>query len=420
MKFGPVRLNLSKSGLGISAGVKGARIGIGSTGRAYTHMGRYGFYHRQNLGGGRARATSSSGGGERVEIREDAGATYAATVFSIERPSFRQRFASKEFPVWFAVSLMLAAGVIGWMALPVAESPFSTVRIAILVLAIAAELYLVFVIGVGIRAGRGAQNLKMDLEKIVSDRQKNPVELGHAIKEVLEKAYVSPNQKRNICAITYLEMLAAIVADGVVDDGELARVAAIELTFEFAGDVILEARAAIFNEAYLEAVSDHQLTEGEEASLLEIRTRLGIHREEVAAELEMIDRLSELRKIREGKVLPEVEAAIKLQRGEVCYFKGIGRLLSDKTLRQFQEGGQKYAVRGLVIDKEGDLFITSKRLLLVHSGTSAVQLEKIIDLEIDYDQSLLIITKDGVQKPIYLTTPDPIRAGAILSRVADL
>jgi hypothetical protein len=46
--FGPLRLNLSRSGLGASFGVKGARIGIGPRGR-YIHLGRGGIYYRQSL-----------------------------------------------------------------------------------------------------------------------------------------------------------------------------------------------------------------------------------------------------------------------------------------------------------------------------------------------------------------------------------
>jgi hypothetical protein len=46
--FGPLRLNLSRSGLGASFGVKGARIGIGPRG-SYIHMGRGGLYYRQPL-----------------------------------------------------------------------------------------------------------------------------------------------------------------------------------------------------------------------------------------------------------------------------------------------------------------------------------------------------------------------------------
>jgi hypothetical protein len=46
--FGPLRLNLSRSGLGASFGVKGARIGMGPRG-TYVHVGRGGFYYRQTL-----------------------------------------------------------------------------------------------------------------------------------------------------------------------------------------------------------------------------------------------------------------------------------------------------------------------------------------------------------------------------------
>jgi hypothetical protein len=46
--FGPLRLNLSRSGLGASFGVKGARIGIGPRG-TYVHVGRGGLYYRQTL-----------------------------------------------------------------------------------------------------------------------------------------------------------------------------------------------------------------------------------------------------------------------------------------------------------------------------------------------------------------------------------
>ena len=47
--FGPVRINLSKSGLGFSLGTKGARIGSGPKGN-YVHLGRKGLYYRKNIG----------------------------------------------------------------------------------------------------------------------------------------------------------------------------------------------------------------------------------------------------------------------------------------------------------------------------------------------------------------------------------
>jgi hypothetical protein len=50
LSLGPLRLNLSKSGIGTSVGVKGLRIGRGPKG-PYVHGGRGGLYFREQLGG---------------------------------------------------------------------------------------------------------------------------------------------------------------------------------------------------------------------------------------------------------------------------------------------------------------------------------------------------------------------------------
>src|SRR5207253_3150031 len=46
--FGPFRFNLSKSGIGASFGVRGARISAGPRG-TYISVGRNGFYYRQKI-----------------------------------------------------------------------------------------------------------------------------------------------------------------------------------------------------------------------------------------------------------------------------------------------------------------------------------------------------------------------------------
>lgn len=56
VKFGPMRLNFSKSGIGVSAGVKGARVSLGPRG-TYIHAGTGGFYYSQRVGGPSVRTT---------------------------------------------------------------------------------------------------------------------------------------------------------------------------------------------------------------------------------------------------------------------------------------------------------------------------------------------------------------------------
>jgi len=48
---GPIRFNLSKSGVGASVGVTGFRIGMRPDGSSYVHAGRHGLYMREELGG---------------------------------------------------------------------------------------------------------------------------------------------------------------------------------------------------------------------------------------------------------------------------------------------------------------------------------------------------------------------------------
>lgn len=50
VRFGPIRFNLSKSGVGVSFGVKGARLSTGPRG-TYVNMGSHGIYYRQKING---------------------------------------------------------------------------------------------------------------------------------------------------------------------------------------------------------------------------------------------------------------------------------------------------------------------------------------------------------------------------------
>ena len=59
VRFGPVRFNFSGSGIGVSTGIRGLRIGHGPRG-AYISAGTHGFRYRANLGQIR-RASSGQG-----------------------------------------------------------------------------------------------------------------------------------------------------------------------------------------------------------------------------------------------------------------------------------------------------------------------------------------------------------------------
>src|SRR6266487_564140 len=58
VNVGPFRFNLSRSGIGVSTGIKGLRIGTGPRGN-YVNMGRGGIYIRQTIPSSDSRGTPS-------------------------------------------------------------------------------------------------------------------------------------------------------------------------------------------------------------------------------------------------------------------------------------------------------------------------------------------------------------------------
>jgi hypothetical protein len=73
---------------------------------------------------------------------------------------------------------------------------------------------------------------------------------------------------------------------------------------------------------------------------------------------------------------------------------------------------------GLIAAKEGKLYITSTRLLLIGDGATSFPLRKVLDVEVDPDAKQVTITQDGRQRPIVLAVSDAIVTGAMIERTA--
>ncbi len=58
--IGPLRINFSKSGIGASVGVRGARVGVNSRGKGYSHLSAGGFFVRNRIGAGEPSSTHPS------------------------------------------------------------------------------------------------------------------------------------------------------------------------------------------------------------------------------------------------------------------------------------------------------------------------------------------------------------------------
>lgn len=212
-------------------------------------------------------------------------------------------------------------------------------------------------------------------------------------------------------------MCHRIVIDGVVSDSEMS---ALNSLGELVGNdspFAISARTDAFRAMYLIAVSDHELSLEEEDSLGHIRERLAVPQDAIREELAFLEQLKEVRRIRSGEVAP-IPSTHKLPNGELCYFQGEGRLLKERQLKSYSQGGQRYKVRGLVEEKEGTLLITNKRVLLIHSGTTTVKHDKILDVDVDVDEGVVRITKDGSTSPTIFSTPNALQAAALIEALS--
>ena len=120
LRFGPLRFNFSGSGIGISAGIPGLRIGSGPRG-AYINAGSHGFRYRASLGGRSSGARAPANLPQRAplqpEIPDDAvGRTEYATgdVMQLTDASAADLLQTmnaqaKRFPLWvFAIAAGIA------------------------------------------------------------------------------------------------------------------------------------------------------------------------------------------------------------------------------------------------------------------------------------------------------------------------
>ena len=418
-RAGPIRFNLSKSGIGLSAGVTGARLGMSSTGRAYVHGGRGGLYYRKSVGGGSSQGKALAerhtrvleagvrGRGSAIELTEETGVTYGTP----EKPEEAERTETLPQPALAPAGLLaLVAGVLLVAAIlgvvPWWVVPAGTVLAALGVYAVGR---------VRLRAGAAYGRL-LDERLGASDASADQVRAE--IDAARASRWLQAASARYREQVAYLELLDAGMAAGWEEPADLERLVQAERILSLDPAFVRRAKLNAYRRLHVEATADHDLTEAEEAALDRARTAFGLSDEDLAEEMSLVERLRQLREIREG-TLPEVEAGTRLRSGEVCHLKSEGRLLKKRVLRSFSRDRQKYTVRGFVVDKAGTLLVTSKRVLLIHEGTTSIALDKVVDLEIDEDRQLLTLTRDGLVTPTYLTTPAALRTGAIIAALGN-
>ncbi|HEX7048922.1 MAG TPA: hypothetical protein VF188_01820, partial [Longimicrobiales bacterium] len=316
-----------------------------------------------------------------------------------------------------AVGLALAAAALAGLGTGGTAGAGQTMRLVLLVAGAALLLAAVFPLRRARRENRARDRLRAALSPAVTERRPFTDTELEVARVALADAALPTRARRAELERACLAAARRIVDDGAASPDELQMLEQFEAALDLDREFCDAARADAFRGVYMRVVADRELTEEEERALAALQAALRVADDVIAGELDVVHRLAELRRIRAG-ALPVVEPGIPLREGESCHFAAPARLLKERNLRRFQRDRQAYRVRGLVVDREGTLLITDQRLLLVHAGSTSVRIDRILDVEVDIDRSLLRIVRDGVKTPMLITTPDAVRAGAVLAAVA--
>jgi len=393
---GPIRLNLSKSGLGVSAGVTGARLGINKDG-AYVHGGRHGLYYREQLGQRQRQAAGRGVGVEgseaeaaapgTTEVFVDTGRTFDPPVQPSRRPPVEVPAlpsAWNRTAVGLGVALlgMVIAGYLGPIALAIALAlPFVAVGYGAL------ERW---------RNQKAQAELQRGLEALDHHGDPRPaLQAPSALR-------LGPAQR----AWLEFQLYEALVHRATEDDDAVtaADLRGFEDAATLAGDVLDAAKADAFTALLDALLADHQLTNDEEAALRRLADRLGLDEAVIGEELQTLDVMAVLREELAGDLAP-VEADVPLKQGETCYFAGRGRQLVARILQRFQRNNVQYKEVGYETDIDGQIYLTDRRLLLVGEGSRSYRIGRVLDEELSLEDNTVRLTLENRKAPVILTLP---------------
>lgn len=390
-RSGPVRFNLSKGGIGLSAGITGARLGINKNG-VYVHGGRHGLYYRKHLRGNKNSRTS--GRTDRETLYVDTGLTYNGLelpdTFVGEPPPAPQRFFIKLIAFFIAVILM-----------------FSQAMFAKL-------------LGIGIITGlivirwnrKRAPKALEKTQQLITEKKKHSL----IFKNCSKRAPWFGKPREWFEKQTGALLLASFFDDEVSFSPE--NIDRIKSELHISDERWQEISLAFFHVILEDALSDHQLSKEEETALSTIAELLEIDNNILEKEWQWIEML---RSVRDESLseLKAIDVTISLKRGEICYFKTQGRLLKEIVLNRFQKNNVAYREVGFEVDIEGDIYITNKQIIFSGTDERTYPISRVRDVILSVKEQTVELTLSNRKSPLIVTSPEAARLAMFINKVSD-
>lgn len=419
-KTGPIRLNLSKGGLGLSAGITGARVGINTKG-TYVHGGRHGLYYRKYMKQGKqppalgkqpsARGGKAFHGGASsrqsgtVSIFHDTGVTFSSRSAELRNVSRNEPALPSSKLVDTPFKLASGATILlflfsffedmGWLILPT------------IIFGIATAGWLAW-------NGYWKNKAEKALQVAASETEKEK----KLSAEKIVPSDVMPDRWR-----TWLNVhLHAVIGELAMRHEEIDTLSTLRFLDEKVPakkEMVDGIRASILGDLLDEMLEDHLLSEEEEQAIRRLLEQLNLPESLIAMELDRLDHYHRIRKEME-RPLELTDPGIPLVRGENAYeVFDRARLLNERVLKRFQRDNIQYRVLGYEVDSEGKLVITDRRLLVVDRNSREYRLNRLVDITADPEAGIVELALSNRKSPVIITVEEPLVLAVRLEKVLE-
>ncbi|TVQ66827.1 MAG: DUF4236 domain-containing protein [Balneolaceae bacterium] len=408
-KTGPVRLNLSKGGLGLSAGITGARIGLNTRG-IYVHGGRHGLYYRKYLKKGTqrdsGRTQGSAPGSGTVYLFRDTGATFSP-MKPIEMASDNPVFTLPSTNLFTAGALITPLFLL-FLALLSLSKGLQWLFVPALIASLMWLSWFVYQI-----------YWRNRVQKLLSDAEISVKESG-TLPDMLSMYKKKIPERWNLWLRFHLHAVIGEMAirEETIDTQSILH--SLETDYPIPGNSLASIRVSILNAILEEMLTDHLLSEQEELALKGLLKSMNLPKPEKLSITEKIDFYSQIRNEME-KPLEKTDPDIPLLRGESAYeqFEQVRRL-KEKVLNRFQRDHVQYREIGYEIESEGSLILTDRRILLIGRGTDEYRFNRLADITTDHEAGILELTFTNRKTPVILSSPQPLLLAARLEKILDI
>lgn len=410
-KTGPVRLNLSKGGLGLSVGVTGARIGLSPRG-AYVHGGRHGLYYRKYMKSGRRPAANSSkshrnsgstGRSGTVEVFRDTGVTLRGQSAILRTIAGKEPSHPPSTIFTKPIQLALASTAIIFLISVMNASEWMVLFSLLLVVGL-----LGWVCRQWLWRYKTQKSLLTITERVQKDHRFTPNEL-------LPTDSMPDRWKQ-----WYHFHLHAIIGELAMRQEEIDTQSTHQALDKFAPlnkETKYEIRASVLSEIIDEMLEDHLLSKDEEQVIRQMLDQLNLPETLAARELERLEYFSRIRNEMD-RPLKEINPGIPLVRGEVAFeIYDHVRILHERVQKKYQRNNVQYREVGYEIASEGKCILTDRRMIIVSRGSQEYRLNRIVDITADPEAGIVELALSNRKSPLIITLDEPLIFAARLEMI---